>query len=760
MSSESCGAAMGGDGRLGELAAIIDSSNDAIIGKRLDGTITSWNRAAEELYGYSAEEAVGRPIDILAPPERRGEIADFLGRLGAGERIEQLQTVRVHKDETLLDIVLTISPIHDDAGQVVGASTIARDIGEQLAAAAALRRSEEDYRLLFERHPAPMFVYNPANLHLLAVNEAMVEAYGWTKDELLAMTIDEIWLAEEREDIRRVIAGVVPGSVRSLEARHITKDGRQLVVFVSGRGVPFEGQPARLVLAQDATERRRLEGELNRSEESYRHLFDQHPAPMFVFDPVSFRFLAVNEAMVDDYGWTQEEILAMTRDELWPPEERAALRLEVEQFEPGEVHEREWRHLRKDGSIVVVAIAARSIDFAGQHARLTLAQDITAQRRLEEELRQTQKMDAIGRLAGGIAHDFNNLLVVIRGNSHLLLKRLEGDVREYVEHIDAAAERAADLTRQLLSFSRQRVLRLEPVDLDDVVTETLALLQRSLGEDIVISADLDVAVGAVLADRSELSNAILNLAINARDAMSDGGTLDIQSAAAHVAEGETRGELPPGRYALLRITDSGIGMDEETRARAFDPFFTTKQEGTGLGLAAVYGVVRQSGGHIWVYSEPGLGTTFKLYFPLTGELPAIAEPDVGAGSLGGDETILVVEDTEMVRGLVASTLRAYGYEVLAAAGAEEALALVHEGEPRIDLLLTDVIMPGMNGRELADRLLALLPGLKVLFTSGYPADTILRLGIAESAAAYIEKPFLPDELARTIRGVLDRGQQP
>lgn len=614
--------------RLSQLAAIVESSNDAIIGKRLDGTITSWNRAAEEMYGYSAEEAVGRPIDILAPPEKRGEIADFLARLSAGERIDRLQTVRVHKDGTRIDVVLTISPIRDDAGRVVGASTIARDIRDRLAAAAALGQSEENYRVLFERHPAPMFVYDSASFRFLAVNEAMVESYGWTRDEFLAMTIDEIWQPEDRADLRHLVAEFVPDSVFSNEVRHVTKDGTQLVVFASGRGVPFEGQPARLVLAQD----------------------------------------------------------------------------------------------------------------------------VSTQRRLEDEVRQTQKMDVIGSLAGGIAHDFNNLLVVIRGNSDLLLRRLEGKQRECAEHIDAAAQRASELTRQLLSFSRQRVLRIEPVDLNEVVTETLALLERSLGEGVVITADLEPALGAVLADRSELSNALLNLAINARDAMPGGGTLEIQSTDVHVTEVERRGELSPGRYVLLRITDSGIGMDEETRSHAFEPYFTTKQEGTGLGLAAVYGVVRQSGGHIWFSSEPEQGTTFKLYFPVTDGAPALVSPAADVGSYEGEEVILLVDG--VLRGLVASTLQSYGYEVLTAAGAEDALALVDSTEPRIDLLLTDVIMPGMNGRELADRLLARRPDLKVLFTSGYPADR-LRPGIADSPATFIEKPFLPGELAGTIRGVLD-----
>jgi signal transduction histidine kinase/ActR/RegA family two-component response regulator len=451
----------------------------------------------------------------------------------------------------------------------------------------------------------------------------------------------------------------------------------------------------------------------------------------------------------------------MTVDELGAPEDREHLRrVALSAAADGSDFSVDVRLVTKSGSPLDVSASSRAIPFEGAAARLVLAEDVTVQRRLEEELRQTQKMDALGRLAGGIAHDFNNLLVVIRGNGHLLLKHLDGELRGYVENIDAAAERASELTRQLLSFSRQRVLRLEPVSLNDVVTETLALLQRSLGEDVVIGSELEPAVGAVLADRSELSNAIINLAINARHAMPDGGNLDIKSGLAHVAEGETRGELPPGNYALLQITDSGVGMDEETRAKAFDPFFTTKQDGTGLGLAAVYGVVRQCGGHIWVYSEAGLGTTFKLYFPVTEDVPVANVRVPETGSYEGNEVILVVEDTDMVRSLVASALRSYGYEVIAVSGAEEALALVDApDEPRIDLVLTDVIMPGMNGRELADRLRALRPDPNVVFTSGYPADTILRLGIAESSAEYIEKPFLPDDLARTIRRALDRRRE-
>jgi two-component system, cell cycle sensor histidine kinase and response regulator CckA len=289
------------------------------------------------------------------------------------------------------------------------------------------------------------------------------------------------------------------------------------------------------------------------------------------------------------------------------------------------------------------------------------------------------------------------------------------------------------------------------------VEETLRLLERTLGADVEVHAELDPKAPPVLADRSQLTQAVLNLAINARDAMPDGGRLVIKTGFAELDEAyaATHDDVAPGSFALLQITDSGVGMDEETQRRAFDPFFTTKQDGTGLGLASVYGLVKQSGGHIWLYSEPGLGTTFKVYLPASSADVAPAGPAVELISLEGDETILLVEDTAMVRELVTATLEAYGYTVLAAADGHEAIALVEQTEEEIALLLTDVVMPGMNGRELAEILVARTPELRVLYTSGYPSDTVVRHGIADATAAFIEKPYLPDELARKVREVLD-----
>ena len=419
------------------------------------------------------------------------------------------------------------------------------------------------------------------------------------------------------------------------------------------------------------------------------------------------------------------------------------------------------RHRRKDGTFIDVLVSSEAIEFEGHQAGLVLAHDMTEQRRLEEQLRQAQKMEAIGKLAGGIAHDFNNLLLVIRGYSAILLKQLtDENLRESAQQIDGAAQLAGEFTHQLLAFSRQQVLRPEVSDLNEIVAETLTLLRRSIGGEISVESQFEPALGAVLVDRGQIAQAVLNLAINARDAMSEnGGRLSIRTANAELDENYAAAHegVPPGSYALLQITDSGVGMDKDTQSRVFDPFFTTKEEGSGLGLATVYGLVKQSGGHISLYSEPGMGTTFKLYFPITSApiTSSIESADVKPFTGNGSETILLVEDTDMVRSLVAMLLGSYGYEVLVAASGPEAIEIAEQANQSIDLLMTDVVMPRMNGRELADQLAATRPGLKVLFTSGYPSDTVVRHGIAEARTAFIEKPYLPDALARMVRDILD-----
>jgi CheY-like chemotaxis protein len=367
-------------------------------------------------------------------------------------------------------------------------------------------------------------------------------------------------------------------------------------------------------------------------------------------------------------------------------------------------------------------------------------------------------MEAVGRLAGGVAHDFNNLLLVIRGYSALLQSADIGDdLREHVTQIDRAANQAADLTRQLLAYSRQQILQVETADLNGIVADTMRMLERLIGEDVEVHATYAENLPSVVVDRGQVSQVILNLAINARDAMPGGGVLAVRTDLVELDEhyAAEHAEVAPGSYVVLELTDSGIGMDESTRARVFDPYFTTKETGNGLGLATVYGIVRQSNGHISLYSEPGIGTTFKVYLPCAGAtagpLPKAYEPQ----SLEGRETVLIVEDAEQVRELVVRVLESFGYTVLAASGGEEALALASSAEAPIDLVFTDVVMPGMNGRELVERIETLQPDARVLFSSGYPADTIVRQGIASARVAFIQKPYVAIDLAHKVRAVLD-----
>ena len=380
--------------------------------------------------------------------------------------------------------------------------------------------------------------------------------------------------------------------------------------------------------------------------------------------------------------------------------------------------------------------------------------------RSEEQLRQSQKLEAIGRLAGGIAHDFNNLLTVILSYSDMLLHDLPSSDPRHGEitQIQRAGVRAADLTRQLLAFSRQQVLDPSNLDVNEILTSVNSILTRVVGEDVELRMQLGTDLGSVRVDRSQVEQVIMNLVVNARDAMPDGGRISIRTEAVELDEelAGSRLEVSPGPYVMLSVSDTGSGMDKETQARIFEPFFTTKElgKGTGLGLSTAFGIVKQSGGSIWLYSEPGAGTTFKIYLPRVAD--GTKAPSAKAAELPrGDETILLVEDEEQVRVVAASILRRAGYSVLAAASPGEAISIAERAEKPIDLLVTDVIMPKMNGRLLAERLVAGQPGIKVLFMSGYTDDIILHHGVLDGAVAFLQKPLTRDSLTRRVRQVLD-----
>jgi two-component system cell cycle sensor histidine kinase/response regulator CckA len=520
-------------------------------------------------------------------------------------------------------------------------------------------------------------------------------------------------------------------------------------------------QACRRALEEERTraERDRAERELRESEEQYRLLFDTNPLPMWVFDRETLAFLAVNEAAVRHYGFSRREFFAMTIKDMRPQEDIPDLLRETSRPNGGLSLPKVWRHRKKDGTVIDVEIASDALPFRGRQAELVLAHDITEAKRLEEQFRQAQKMEAIGRLAGGVAHDFNNMLSVILGYSELLQEGFEaGPARKGIDQIKSAAERAASLTRQLLAFSRQQVLAPRVLNLNAVVDNLGKMLRHMIGEDIDLVFTLGGSLGNVRADLVQVEQILMNLAVNARDAMPQGGKLIIETSNAELDAmfASTHPSVRPGSYVLLAVSDTGCGMDQNTIQRIYEPFFTTKApgKGTGLGLSMVYGAVNQSGGSIWAYSQPGKGTTFKIYLPRVDEEPTVKPVNAVATMARGSETILVVEDEEPLRVLVAGFLKNNGYTVLQASGANEGMKLARE-HGHIDLLITDVVMPGLSGSELASGIRGFLPRLKLLYMSGYTSDLIAQHGVLAADALLLEKPFTRLSLLTKVRMVLD-----
>ena len=510
-----------------------------------------------------------------------------------------------------------------------------------------------------------------------------------------------------------------------------------------------------------AIERRRSEEALRKNEEMFRLLFSYNPLPTWVIDKETRRFLEVNDAAVRQYGYSLNEFKSMSVLDLRPEEERARYLEQLKQI-PNEGHYHgHWKHRKKDGKVIQVETISHELEYAGRRVRLVVTQDISERQLLEQQLRQSQKMEAVGRLAGGVAHDFNNLLMVIKGHTELLVNVLPPSEHysRKIEQIDRAADRASALTRQLLAFSRLQVLQPHVMNLNDVVEEMGRLLPRLIGEDIELVIRSSEDLGAIRADASQMEQVIMNLAVNARDAMPAGGRLLIETSNAELDS--TYNAVHPvvrqGRYVLLAVSDTGTGMNAETQAHIFEPFFTTKPQGkgTGLGLSTVYGVVKQSGGFIWVYSEVGRGTSFKIYLPRVdqpveriGTAPTVSEAPRGT------ETILLAEDEQDVREVAREFLESGGYTVIEARDGAEALKRVEKYEDAIDLLVTDMVMPGMTGQELSTRLLQSRPEIRVLYMSGYSERAAVDSARGDSSMRLLAKPFSRWALLRAVHEIL------
>jgi hypothetical protein len=520
--------------------------------------------------------------------------------------------------------------------------------------------------------------------------------------------------------------------------------------------------PSVTLLARDITEQKAAEAALRESEERYRLLFDLSPLPTWLVDEETLRFVAVNDATCEQYGYSRDELLQKSLNDLHFPEDHADFHAVFgAQRAVGVRRSIGGRHRRRDGGAVDVEVHSYTILLGQRRVRFAVIFDITARLHLEEQLRQAQKMEALGRLAGGAAHDFNNLLSIILGWSEFLAASMPEDDerRSEVAEILEAGRRAAALTKQLLTFSRRQVFKPEPLDPSALIRSTVALLERLLGEDIQVTTAFAPEVPRIMADRGQIEQVLINLAMNARDAMPDGGTLTLTTAQAQVTDvgPNPAGNLRPGGYATITVRDTGSGMDARTLSSLFEPFFTTKKQGkgTGLGLATAFGIVSQSGGSIAVDSAPGQGATFTIYLPAIDELLTSAPPPSPTRAPTGLRvtTVLLVEDEDALRRMVCRMLESRGHRVIGAASGEEALALFEREGAGVDLVLTDLVMPGIDGIALASRLQR-QPPVKVLFMSGYSEHAAMRKTALTPGVNFLQKPFTAAELDVVLRRLL------
>ena len=645
----------------------------------------------------------------------------------------------------------------------VAGAMISRALRQRQRAEAALAASESHYRTVLNNVTDAVFVTDTVGRYL-DVNPQGCELTGYSRAELLRLTAADTYLPEERRLVAERIAAITAGRVLSYDRRMLRKDGSVILIEVTAVLLP-DGRI--LTTFRDLSEQRKVENQIRESEQRFRELAENVREVFFSMDPATGRAQYVSPSYEELFGHSREHAYATPH--AWTegihPDDRdqtfAADRLAAES---GVQADAVYRIVRPDGSTRWVRGRSSPVRNAkGEIIRVVgIAEDITDLKRTESQSLQSAKMEAVGRLAGGIAHDFNNLLTVIMSYGQLQIEEHASDDprRPDLDQIVSAARRAADLTKQLLAFSRRQVLQPQVLDLSDLVMNLSRMLERVIGEDIDLKSNLTSRIGCVRADSGGIEQIIMNLVVNARDAMPSGGTVTIETANVEMngADAGAHDPIAPGPYVLLSVNDTGEGLDEAIKGHLFEPFFTTKErgKGTGLGLSTVYGIVKQSGGYVVAESERGRGATFKVYLPRIAE-PAEALPPKGAHTdiRGGSEIIMLVEDEAAVRQVTRTVLERRGYTVLEADRPESAIALADSLPHPPNLVVTDVILPGISGRQLAGLLEEKWPGLKVLYLSGYMDDAIARHGVLERGVALLEKPFTPDALALKVRQVLD-----
>ena len=647
----------------------------------------------------------------------------------------------------------------DGSEKIINFRSVTLGTGDQLVIYHDLTekmRAEEDLRLkekLLDGASDSIFLLDLEG-NFLYLNQAAYRDRGYEKEELLGQNLSVLLSPEFTLKREAVLQELLARGELIFEADDRRKDGSFMPVEIFARTIDLEGRKFILTAARDITERRQ-------AEEAFQALVNGAPLGIFILQ--NGRFIHVNPGFVKICGSSEEELIGSYSLTLVPPEYRAEVRRNAIRMLKGEtLAPYEFPIFTRSGETRWILEKVTSMVYQGQRAVLGYFLDISERKSLESQFLQAQKMEAVGRLAGGVAHDFNNMLSVILGYSDIIKLGLHKDdpLTHNLAEIEKAAQRAAALTQQLLAFSRKQIIEPQVINLNTKIAGMEKMLQRLLGEDIDLALVLDPSLEAVRADPGQFDQIIMNLAVNARDAMPHGGRLTMETANVNLDEAyvQTYPDVMPGPYVMLAVSDNGQGMDAVTQARIFEPFFTTKQDdkGSGLGLATVYGIVKQNNGHIQVDSEVGRGTTFKIYLPPVQEAVSPIQPEEPrVERLHGLETILVVEDEDSVRNLICRSLKGYGYHVLDARNGGEALLQCERYPKPIHLILTDVVMPHMSGRELVDRLKLLRPDLKVLYMSGYTANSVVSHGIIESAVFFLQKPFPVRTLVERIRQILD-----